>query len=52
MSTGSATAKPSPVSAISQATGDAEAQALTQYRIQARLDEKKMTLQGSASLAL
>ncbi|WP_413378812.1 M1 family metallopeptidase [Paenibacillus taichungensis] len=47
ISTGSAAANAAPVSAISQATKDIKAQAPIQYRIQARLDEKKMTIEGS-----
>lgn len=50
ISTGSAAAQASPVSAISQATDDVNAQAPIQYRIQARLDEKKMTIQGNESI--
>ncbi|MDR9745862.1 M1 family metallopeptidase [Paenibacillus taichungensis] len=50
ISTGSAAANAAPVSAISQATKDIQAQAPIQYRIQARLDEKKMTIEGSESI--
>ncbi|MGV2882209.1 M1 family metallopeptidase [Paenibacillus taichungensis] len=50
ISTGSAAANAAPVSAISQATKDIKAQAPIQYRIQARLDEKKMTIEGSESI--
>lgn len=50
ISTGSAAANAAPVSAISQATKDIQAQAPIQYQIQARLDEKKMTIEGSESI--
>ncbi|NEU60188.1 M1 family metallopeptidase [Paenibacillus sp. ALJ109b] len=50
ISTGSAAANAVPVSAISQATKDIKAQAPIQYQIQARLDEKKMTIEGSESI--
>lgn len=50
ISTGSAAANAAPVSAISQATKDIQAQAPIQYRIQVRLDEKKMTIEGSESI--
>ncbi|MGX1830150.1 M1 family metallopeptidase [Paenibacillus taichungensis] len=50
INTGSAAANAAPVSAISQATKDIQAQAPIQYRIQARLDEKKMTIEGSESI--
>lgn len=50
ISTGSAAANAAPVSAISQATKDIKAQAPIQYQIQARLDEKKMTIEGSESI--
>ncbi|MFE6074016.1 M1 family metallopeptidase [Paenibacillus sp. NPDC057886] len=50
ISTGSAAANAAPVSAISQTTKDLQAQAPIQYRIQARLDEKKMTIEGSESI--
>lgn len=50
ISTGSAAANAAPVSAISQATKDIQAQVPIQYQIQARLDEKKMTIEGSESI--
>ncbi|WP_339852437.1 M1 family metallopeptidase [Paenibacillus sp. FSL W7-1088] len=50
ISTGSAAANAAPVSAISQANKDIKAQAPIQYRIQARLDEKKMMIEGSESI--
>ncbi|WP_244192881.1 M1 family metallopeptidase [Paenibacillus taichungensis] len=50
INTGSAAANAAPVSAITQATKDIQAQAPIQYRIQARLDEKKMTIEGSESI--
>jgi len=50
ISSGSAAANAAPVSAISQATKDIQAQAPIQYQIQARLDEKKMTIEGSESI--
>ncbi|WP_405156878.1 M1 family metallopeptidase [Paenibacillus sp. FSL K6-0108] len=50
ISTGSTAANAAPVSAISQATKDIQAQVPIQYRIQARLDEKKMTIEGSESI--
>ncbi|UPK46933.1 M1 family metallopeptidase [Paenibacillus pabuli] len=50
ISTGSTTANAAPVSVISQATKDIQAQVPIQYRIQARLDEKKMTIEGSESI--
>ncbi|MBT2770874.1 M1 family metallopeptidase [Halomonas sp. ISL-60] len=50
ISTGSAAAKASPVSTISQATEDVKAQAPIQYRIQARLNEKNMTIKANESI--
>ncbi|OAX48742.1 M1 family metallopeptidase [Paenibacillus sp. AD87] len=50
ISMGSAAANAAPVSAISQAAKDIQAQAPIQYQIQARLDEKKMTIEGSESI--
>ncbi|MFC9708808.1 M1 family metallopeptidase [Paenibacillus sp. NPDC056933] len=50
LSTGIAAATPSTGSTLSQATEDVKAQASIQYRIQARLNEKNMTVEGNESI--